>query len=136
METSHVSEVGRFLAPMDQTHTLNAGFTYRNRRTGLWTSMVFEYGSGTPMGSHAGGHAHDEEGMEGSSLPERVPEHFTQNLTIGLDLLRNGEQPRLGLQFNIENLSNNLYKVAQESIFSPGQYSIPRLYSGSVKIRF
>ena len=134
-ETDHTVEAGRFLAPMDQTHTLTAGFTWKNRRTGLWSSMSFEYGSGTPMGSHAGGHAHEDEAMD-EPVPERVPQHFTQNLTLGWDLLSKGEQPRLGLQFNIENLSNNVYKVAQESVFSPGQFYIPRLFSGSVKIRF
>ena len=67
---------------------------------------------------------------------ERVPQHFTQNLTAGWDLLRNGEQPRLSLQFNVENLTGNVYKVAAESVFSPGQFSIPRLFSGSMKIHF
>src|SRR5262249_19086679 len=42
-ETHHLEDAGRFLAPMDQTHTLNAGFTYRHRKSGLWTSMAFEY---------------------------------------------------------------------------------------------
>ncbi|OFW10492.1 MAG: hypothetical protein A3G20_07860 [Acidobacteria bacterium RIFCSPLOWO2_12_FULL_59_11] len=135
-ETDHISEAGSFLAPMDQTHTLNAGFTYRHRGSGLWASMAFEYGSGTPVGSHAGGHAHDEASSMAEPVPERVPEHFTQNLTLGWDVLRNGEQPRFSLQFNIENLSDNVYRVAQESVFSPGQYSIPRLFSGSVKARF
>ncbi|MBI4442397.1 MAG: TonB-dependent receptor, partial [Acidobacteria bacterium] len=135
-ETEHTVEAGRFLAPMDQTHTMNAGFTYRHSKTGLWSSMAFEYGSGTPLGSHGGGHAHDEEETGEQPMPERVPSHFTQNLTLGWDVLRNGEQPRLTLQFNIENLTDNLYRVAQESVFSPGQYSIPRLFSGSMKIRF
>ena len=39
-------------------------------------------------------------------------------------------------QFNVENLTNNIYVVARESIFTPGQYSIPRMYSGSIKVRF
>ncbi len=47
-ETHHLEEQGRFLAPMDQTHTLNSGFVYRHRKSGLWGSMTFEYGSGTP----------------------------------------------------------------------------------------
>ena len=66
----------------------------------------------------------------------RVPSHFTQNLTLGWDAIRNGEQAHLTFQFNIENLTDNVYRVAQENVFSPGQYSIPRLFSGSVKIRF
>src|SRR5437667_385935 len=46
-ETHHLEETGRFLAPMDQTHTVNAGLTYRHHRSGLWARMAFEYGSGT-----------------------------------------------------------------------------------------
>ena len=65
-----------------------------------------------------------------------VPQHFTQNLTVGLDLPRDGDRPQLGLQFNIENLTDNAYKVAQPSVFSPGQFYIPRLFSGSVKLYF
>src|SRR5436309_7335056 len=128
-EAHHVEEAGRFLAPMDQTHTLNAGFRYHHRRTGLWGGMTFEYGSGTPT---------EAEEMEGVPMmaPLRVPGHFTQNLSVGIDLWRRRERSWAGLQFNVENLTNNVYKVAQESVFSPGEYFNPRFYSSSLKIHF
>ncbi len=140
-EAEHIIEASRFQAPMDQTHTLTSGFIYRHRTTGLWASLAFEYGSGTPLGHGIGEDVHEAaEADHTRAMAEggvaRVPQHFTQNLTLGWDAGRNGEQPRLRFQFNIENLSNNLYKVAQESVFSPGQYSIPRLFSASVKIHF
>ena len=130
-----------FLAPMDQTHTLTSGFTYRHRPTGLWASMAFEYGSGTPTGHGAGDHEHEAEEAEHShetveGIPARVPEHFTQSFTIGWDAFSNGERTRVGFQFNIENLSNNIYIVARESPFTPGQYSMPREFSGSIKFHF
>src|SRR5213594_1276900 len=127
-EAHHVEEAGRFLAPMDQTHTLNAGFRYHHR-SGLWGSMTFEYGSGTPT---------EAEDMEGAPMaaPLRVPGHFTQNLSIGADLWRHRERSWAGLQFNVENLTNNVYKVSQESVFSPGEYFNPRFYSSSLKIHF
>ncbi|MBI4454399.1 MAG: TonB-dependent receptor [Acidobacteria bacterium] len=134
-EPDLVTATGKFLAPMDQTHTVNAGFTYRPARSRVWSSMTFEYGGGTPVGAHAHGGESMGQAM-GAATPTRVPPHFTQNLSIGMDLLRNGDRPRLGLQFNIENLTDNVYKVAQESVFSPGQFSIPRLFSGSVKLHF
>ena len=114
---------------MDQTHTLNEGFRYRHQKNGLWASMTFEYGNGTPT---------EVEAVEGAPAPAplRVPAHFTQNLTLGADLIRHADRPRFGLQFNIENLTNNVYKVSQESAFSPGEYFNPRFYSGSLKIRF
>jgi outer membrane receptor protein involved in Fe transport len=141
-EAEHIEEHNRFLAPMDQTHTLTSGFTYLNQRASLWASMSFEYGSGTP-GSHGeAGHEHEEgeEEHEHEAAPggceARCPAHFTQNLSIGWDAIRNHERPRLTLQFNIENLTNNVYLISKESTFVQGQYSIPRLFSGSLKIRF
>ncbi|MBI4456038.1 MAG: TonB-dependent receptor [Acidobacteria bacterium] len=130
-EVHHAVDIGRFLAPMDQTHTLNAGFTYRHQRSGLWTSLVLEYGSGTPT------EMEEHEGTEvTAAVPERVSPHFTQNFSIGVDLLRKSEKSRFSLQFNVENLTDNVYKVAQENIFSPGQFYTPRVFSGSLKVRF
>jgi outer membrane receptor protein involved in Fe transport len=141
-EADHLNERSRFLAPMDQTHTLTSGFTYRNRRTRLWTSMGFEYGSGTPgaHGSREDAHEEGEADHEHAPVPGgcgvRCPEHFTQNLSVGWDAVRNGERPRVSLQFNIENLTNNVYLISKESTFVQGQYYIPRLFSGSLKFRF
>jgi len=142
-EAEHIAEASRFLAPMDQTHTLTSGFTYRHRGTGLWGSMAFEYGSGTP-GSHeesseprheAGEAAHGHGGVVGGCAA-RCPSHFTQNLTLGWDAMFTGDVPRLSLQFNIENLSDNVYLISKENTFVQGQYSIPRLISGSIRLRF
>ena len=93
--------------------------------------MAFEYGSGTPI------EAEDEGGTAAPvPLPARIPGHFTQNLTIGMDVLHRGDRSKLGLQFNIENLTNNVYRVSQESVFSPGEYFHPRFFSGSIKVHF
>jgi hypothetical protein len=127
---------------MEHTHTLTYGFTYRNRPSRIWTSIAFEYGSGTPGGHGAGGHEHEE----GTALHEhaplaggcssRCPAHFTQNLSIGWDVLSIGDQPRAALQFNIENLTNNVYLISRESTFVQGQYAMPRQFSGSLRIGF
>jgi hypothetical protein len=70
-------------------------------------------------------------------MDARVPGHFTMNLLFGADLLRRANrQPRLSVRLDIENLTNNLYLVAQESEFTPGQYSIPRLFSATARVRF
>jgi hypothetical protein len=123
-EPEHLESTERFLAPMDQTHTLTGGLTYRHQYTGLWAGTAVEYGSGTPT--------EREETMDA-----RVPGHFTANISVGVDLLRSGKpRPRLSLQLDIENLTNNLYLVAQESEFAAGQYSIPRLVSVTAKVRF
>ena len=66
----------------------------------------------------------------------RCPSHFTQNVSIGWNAISNGSQPRLSLQFNVENLSNKVYLISKESTMVQGQYSIPRLFSTSLKIGF
>ena len=91
--------------------------------------MTFEYGSGTPVEA-------DHHGAAAPGAPIRIPGHFTQDLTFGVDLLRREDRPRLSLQFNVENLTNNVYRVSQESTFSPGEYYNPRFLSSSLKIRF
>ncbi len=123
-EVHHLEENHRFLAPMDQTHTLTGGITYRHAKTGAWANVALEYGSGTPTEV-------DED------TAARVPGHFTANVSAGADVWhdRDGKR-RIGLRLTIENVTNNLYKVAQESVFAAGQYSIPRLISAGVTVRF
>lgn len=141
-EAEHLTATNRFLAPMDQTHTLTTGATYRHARTGLWVGSAMEYGSGTPMGhggaahEHAAGEADHEDALSaGGAL--RVPGHFTANFSVGLDLFRVGRQrSRLSLQFDVENINDNVYLIAQEGEFSPAQYAIPRLISVTAKVRF
>jgi outer membrane receptor protein involved in Fe transport len=135
-EVHHLEEAHRFLAPMDQTHTLTGGITYRHAQTGLWTNVALEYGSGTPTEVEKDeGVAQTEQAMPDSS--PRVPGHFTANVSAGADVWhdRDGKR-RIGLRLTLENVTNNLYKVAQESVFAAGQYSIPRLISAGVTVGF
>jgi outer membrane receptor protein involved in Fe transport len=140
-EAAHLTETSRFLAPMDQTHTLTSGLSYHDKRTRLWGAVALEYGSGTPGGHGSGDHEHDEgEAHEHATGPglcgTRCPSHFTQNASLGWNAMSNGNRPRLSLQFNIENVSNKIYLLSKESTMVQGQYSIPRLFSSSLKIEF
>jgi hypothetical protein len=126
---------------MDQTHTLASGLTYRHPRTRFWGATGVEYGSGTPGGhddadhDHADGDAHEH--ATGPGLCDtRCPSHVTQDLSIGWTATADGNRPRLSLQFNIENLWDNVYLISKESTMVQGQYSIPRLFSGSLKVEF
>ena len=101
-----------------------------------------EYGSGTPTEHGESEHIHAEgepthTHATSADTAERVPGHFTANISFGVDILRSANRrPRLSLQVNIENVANNLYLVAHESEFTPGQYSIPRLVTATAKVRF
>jgi outer membrane receptor protein involved in Fe transport len=140
-EAAHLTETSRFLAPMDQTHTLSAGATYRHAGSGLFFGTTIEYGSGTPMGhggsahEHAGDTAHDHAAT--AAPAERVRDHGTASLSVGLDLVRDRQQHgRLSLQVDAENIANNMYLIAQEGEFSPAQYSIPRVVAATIRVRF
>jgi len=141
-DAGHVTDTAGFRAPMDQTHTLTAGTTYRHARSGLWTGLLIEYGSGTPTGHGGGDHGHGEGEADHEHGPSaegasRVPDHLTVGFSTGVDLLRDHRRRgRVSLQLDVENITNGIYLIAQEGEFSPPQYSIPRLVSLSLKYRF
>jgi outer membrane receptor protein involved in Fe transport len=115
--------------------------TWRHSRTGLWLGAAIEYGSGTPIG-HGAAHDHgdgdaDHEHPASGDGPDRVAPHLTGNLSLGIDLLRDAaRQSRLMLRLDVENVTNRDYVIARESQFSPAQYSIPRLMSATLRVRF
>ena len=140
-EAAHLTASNRFLAPMDQTHTLTSGLTYHNSRTRLWSTLAFEYGSGTPGGHGGGDHHHDQgEAHEHATGPglcgTRCPSHVTQDISIGWNATANDSGPGLSLQFNVQNLSNKVHLLSKESTMVQGQYSAPRVFSGSLKVAF
>jgi hypothetical protein len=140
-EADHLLEADWFAAPMDQMHTLTAGATYRQERSGLWTGLSVEYGSGTPVG-HGDAHHHDggdevDHADPASDGAARIPGHFTADATLAVDLLRGvNRRARLTLRFDVKNVANSMFVVARDSEFSPGQYSTPRQLSLTAQVRF
>lgn len=141
-DAAHLAAEGRFLAPMDQTHTATAGLSYHHARTGFWAAVSAEYGSGTP-GSHAAeDHEHEAaDSHEHAPAPglcgTRCPSRVMPNLSVGWHArASSGREPRLSIQFAVENVTNKVYLLARESTMVQGQYTIPRLVSASVKVRF
>jgi hypothetical protein len=140
-EAAHLTEVSRFLAPMDQAHTMTSGVTYRHASTGLWAGAGIEYGSGTPGGHGSGDHAHDDgvehEHATGAGLcAARCPSHLTGDVSLGWSQAGGAGRPRLAVQLTVENVSNRVYLLSKESTMVQGQYSIPRLVSASIRVRF
>lgn len=140
-EAAHLGDTSRFLAPMDQTHTLTSGLTYHHARSGLWAAVSMEYGSGTPGGHGGGDHVHERgEAHEHAAGPglcdARCPSRTIPNFSLGWNAPSNGNRARLALQFNVENVSNTVYLLSKESSMVQGQYSGPRLVSASARWRF
>ena len=103
--------------------------------------MTMEYGSGTPGGHGAGDHAHEDgDTHEHASGPglcvARCPSRLTPGASVGWNVKSIGDQPRISVRLNVENVSNNVYLLSKESSMVQGQYSSPRLISASVRYRF
>jgi hypothetical protein len=140
-EAAHLTDTSRFLAPMDQTHTLTSGVTYRHGRSRLWGGVTLEYASGTPGGHGAGDHEHadgesHEHGSGAGLCAARCLSRLTQNLSVGWHPVPSAGRLRLAFQFNVENVSNKVYLLSKESTMVQGQYSHPRLISGSMRLQF
>src|SRR5712692_4568427 len=108
----------RIVPAFDQTHTGTAQIFYHNRWREFWTGSALRYGSGTIV----------EHGP-------RLPQHLTADLATGLTLW-NAEPRRLDFEFDVTNVSNNVYKIAKESEEIPIQYAPSRTAGGSLKFHF
>jgi hypothetical protein len=108
----------RIVPAFDQTHTGTAQIFYHGRWRGFWTGSALRYGSGTIV----------EHGP-------RLPQHLTADLATGFTLW-NVEPRRLDLEFDVTNVSNNIYKIAKESEEIPIQYAPSRTLGGSLKFHF
>ena len=93
-------------------------------------------GHGEPGHVHAPGvAAHEDAPVSEGGI--RVPGHFTASGSVGLNLWRDPiRRARLTLQFDVENITNNVYVIAQEGEFSPAQFSLPRVASLSARFKF
>ena len=137
-EAAHLTDSSRFLAPMDQTHTLTSGLTYHNSRTRLWSTLAFEYGSGTP-GGHGGGD-HEHEGGRSprarnrtGALRDAMPLALHARHVDRLECDR--ERASLVAVQRREPVEQRLSAVKREHD-GAGQYSTPRVVSGSLKVAF
>jgi outer membrane receptor protein involved in Fe transport len=65
----------------------------------------------------------------------RVRPRTILNLSIGADLLQH-ERTSLNVQFDIQNLTNELFLYNFESVFSGTHVGFPRLMSGRIALRF
>jgi TonB-dependent receptor-like protein/carboxypeptidase family protein len=108
----------RIIPAFDQTHTGTAQIFYHNDWRGLWLGSAMRYGSGSIV----------ENGP-------RLPQHFTSDVAGGFTLW-NAEPRHLDLEFDVTNVSNNIYQIAKESEEIPIQYSPSRTVGGSLKFHF
>jgi outer membrane receptor protein involved in Fe transport len=96
----------------DQTYEANGAYTHRFGDKAAWfTTLQGEYGTGYPVQFENG---------EG-----RLPAHFTVNLSLGKDAVKNGDRS-LGFDLNVENLLNHQYIIKIANGFNTTQIAAGR----------
>lgn len=133
----------KFSADHDQRNEAQFQLGYNHKRSGLYANFSGRYDSGVPT---------DVE--PGTTLPQFVAEGFDPRLyneidfqrgrvrprtildfSVGADLLKK-ERVSMNLQFDIQNLTNELFLYNFESVFSGTHVGSPRLISGRLGLRF
>jgi TonB dependent receptor/Carboxypeptidase regulatory-like domain/TonB-dependent Receptor Plug Domain len=133
----------KFANDHDQRNEAQFQVSYTHRPSGIYASFNGRYDSGVPA---------DVE--PGTTLAEFVAEGFDPRLYDKLDFQRGRVRPRtildfsvgadlmqkervsMNLQFDIQNLTNELYLYNFESVFSGTHVGSPRLFSGRLTLKF
>jgi outer membrane receptor protein involved in Fe transport len=133
----------KFANDHDQRNEAHFQLSYNHHRSGLYTTFSGRYDSGVPA---------DVE--PGTTLPDFVAQGFDPRLyndidfqrgrvrprtildfSVGADLMRN-ERVSMNIQFDVQNLTNELFLYNFESVFSGTHVGYPRLFSGRLSFRF
>ncbi len=127
----------------DQRNSAQFQLSYTHHRSGIYAIFGGRYDSGYPTDVEPGTTLADfvAEGFDPRLYNEidfqrgRTRPRTVLDFSIGADILRN-ERASLNLQFDVRNLTNELFLYNFESVFSGTHIGYPRLFSGRVSVRF
>jgi outer membrane receptor for Fe3+-dicitrate len=133
----------KFANDHDQRNELQFQLSYNHRRSGFYALFNGRYDSGVPTDVQPGTTLADfvAQGFDPRLYNEidfqrgRVRPRTILDFSIGVDLMRK-ERTTLNLQFDVQNLTNQLYLYNFESVFSGTHVGSPRLLSGRLALRF
>ncbi|MEP6706791.1 MAG: TonB-dependent receptor [Pyrinomonadaceae bacterium] len=133
----------KFNADHDQRNELQFQLGYTHRRSGLYAIFNGRYDSGVPTdvtpGTTLAQFAAD--GFDPRLYPEidfqhgRVKPRMILDFSVGVDLFQK-ERTSLNFQFDVQNLTNELFLYNFESVFSGTHVGYPRLLSARLNLRF
>src|SRR5215213_1438574 len=132
----------KFSADHDQRNSLQFQVSY-NHPKGVYAIFNGRYDSGVPTDVEPGTTLTEfiNQGFDPRLYNEidfqrgRVRPRTVLNLSVGADLLQN-ERASLNVQFDVQNLTNELFLYNFESVFSGTHVGFPRLLSGRLALRF
>ena len=133
----------KFANDHDQRNEAQFLLSYNHRRSGLYANFSGRYDSGVPVDVEPGTTLSDfiAEGFDPRLYNEidfqrgRVKPRTILDFSVGADLRRK-ERVSMNVQFDVQNLTNELFLYNFESVFSGTHVGYPRLFSGRLALRF
>jgi hypothetical protein len=139
-EALEVLNAGPFRIDHDQTYTSQGNISY-DHSSGVWTALSGRFDSGPPVEiDDLAAVQADPDVSEGLAFvdltqdPMRVKSRLVWDWSIGYDFPR--ESPRVSLQFDIRNLTDQKRLFNFLSVFSGTHVTPPRAFSGRLRYFF
>jgi TonB-dependent receptor-like protein/carboxypeptidase family protein len=133
----------KFAADHDQRNSAQFQLSYNHKRSGLYATLGGRYDSGVPTDVEPGTSLADfvAQGFDPRLYDEidfqrgRVRPRTLLDFSVGADLFQK-ERVSLNVQFDVQNLTNELFLYNFQSVFSGTHVGHPRLFSGRMALRF
>ncbi len=133
----------KFSADHDQRNSVRFQLGYNHKPSGFYATFAGRYDSGVPTDVEPGTTLSDfvAEGFDPRLYNEidfqrgRVRPRTILDLSMGADLFQK-ERVAMNLQFDVQNLTNELFLYNFESVFSGTHVGFPRLISARLGLRF
>lgn len=133
----------KFSADHDQRNSAQFQLAYNHHKSGIYAMFSGRYDSGVPTDVEPETTLEDfvAEGFDPRLYDEldfsrgRIRPRTILDVSVGADLMQK-ERVSLNLQFDIQNLTNELFLYNFESVFSGTHVGYPRLFSGRLALRF
>ncbi len=131
---------GPFRIDHDQTYTSQGNIAY-DHKSGVWTALNGRFDSGPPVEiDDLAAVQADPDVNEGlpfvdlNRAPQRIKSRLIWDWSLGYDFPR--EEPRVSLQFDIRNLTDQKRLFNFLSVFSGTHVTPPRAFSGRLRYFF
>lgn len=133
----------KFANDHDQRNEAQFQVSYNHRPSGLYASFSGRYDSGVPVDVEPGTTPAEfvAQGFDPRLFDKidfqrgRVRPRTILDFSVGADLMQK-ERVSMNLQFDVQNLTNELFLYNFESVFSGTHVGYPRLFSGRLSFRF
>ena len=125
----------KFANDHDQRNEAQFQVSYNHRPSGLYASFSGRYDSGVPADVEPGTTLDPRLYNEIDFQRGRVRPRTILDFSVGADL-RQKERVSMNIQFDVQNLTNELFLYNFESVFSGTHVGYPRLFSGKLSLRF